>query len=186
MILPMRTLDGRSKAMNSPESPVPSKSEPHGARPVLPSGIEAGVLGGAAVAIVFLARDLLVGIPMHTPSVLGTLMLEGADAARTVTSAPGPAIAYNAVHFTVWVVAGSIGIVLMRQVEASASNWYRPWVAACLLTVGCVLASARASAAALPQLHLWLGTLVGVGVMGWFLGWRHPRAMKRIRQMGGD
>ena len=41
--------------MNSPEAPVPSKSEPTGARPVLPSGIEAGLLGGAAVAVTFLA-----------------------------------------------------------------------------------------------------------------------------------
>jgi hypothetical protein len=172
--------------MKSSEPPVPSKSEPTGARPVLPSGIEAGLLAGAAVAVTFLARDLLAGAPLQTPSVLGTWMLQGPEAARTVTSAAGPAIAYNAVHFAVWVLAGSVGILLMRQVEASASNWYRPWVAACLLTVGCVLASARASNAGLPQLHLWFGTLVGVATMGWFLGWRHPRAMRRIRQMGGE
>ncbi len=172
--------------MSSSEPPVPSSSEPIGARPVLPSGIEAGLLGGAAVAVIFLARDLLAGAPMQTPSVLGTMMLQGPEAARTVTSAAGAAIAYNAVHFAVWVLAGMYGNLLMYQVEASASNWYRPWVAACLLTVGCVLASARASAAGLPQMHLWLGTLVGVAVMGWFLGWRHPRAMQRIRRMGGE
>jgi len=172
--------------MNSTEPPVPSSNEPTGAQPVLPSGIEAGLFGGAAVAIVFFARDLFVGSPLQTPSVLGTLMLQGAEAAKTVTSAPGAAIAYNAVHFAVWIFAGSIGIQLMRQVEASSANWYRPWVAASVLSVGCVLASARASAAGLPQIHLWLGTLVGVAVMGWFLGWRHPRAMRRIRQMGGE
>ena len=172
--------------MNHSEPPVPSSSDPIGARPVLPSGIEAGLLGGAAVALVFLARDLLAGAPMQTPSVLGSLMLQGPEAARTVTSAAGAAIAFNAVHFALWVLAGSVGSVLMRQVEASAANWYRPWVAACLLAVGCAFASARASAAGLPQLHLWLGTLVGVATMGWFLGWRHPRAMQRIRRMGGE
>ena len=170
--------------MNSSEPPVPSSSDPVGSRPVLPSGIEAGLLGGAAVAIIFLVRDLLAGTPMQTPSVLGTLMLQGPEAARTVTSAAGAAIAYNAVHFAAWVLAGSFGIVLMRQVEASASNWYRPWVAVCLLTAGCMLASARASAAGLPRMHLWLGTLAGIAAMGWFLGWCHPRAMRRIRQMG--
>jgi hypothetical protein len=172
--------------MNSSEPPVPSKSEPTGARPVLPSGIEAGLLAGAAVAVTFLARDLLAGAPLQTPSVLGTLMLQGPEAARTVTSAAGPAIAYNAVHFAAWVLAGTFCSRLMRQVEASAANWYRPWVAACALTVVCVLASTRATAAGLPQLHLWLGTLVGVATMGWFLGWRHPRAMQRIRRMGGE
>ena len=33
-------------------------------------------------------------------------------------------------------------------------------------------------------LFLWLGTLAGIAAMGWFLGWCHPRAMRRIRQMG--
>lgn len=172
--------------MNSTKAPVPSSSEPTGAKPVLPSGIEAGLVGGAAVAIVFFARDLFAGHPMRTPSVLGTLMLQGAEAARTVTYAPGAAIAYNAVHFAVWIFVGSIGIQLMRQVEASSANWYRPWVAASVLTIGCVLASARVSAAGLPQMHLWLGAVIGVAVMGWFLGWRHPRAMQRVRQMGGE
>jgi hypothetical protein len=171
--------------MSASQPPVPSSEEPIGARPVLPSGIEAGLVAGAAVALVFLIRDFLAGAPMQTPSVLGTLMTQGPDAARTVVSAPGAAIAYNAVHFSFWVVAGSIGIVLMRQVEASATNWYRPWIAAALLTVGCILASLRASAVGLPQLHIWLGTIVGVAVMAWFLGWRHPHAMQRIRHMGG-
>jgi len=172
--------------MNSPISPVPSSNEPTGARPVLPSGIEAGILGGGAVVLVFFARDLLAGAPLQTPSVLGTLILAGPEAAVSVTDAPGAALAYNVIHFAAWTLAGSLGIRLMRQVEASAANWYRPWVAASLLIVGCVLASARASAAGMPQMHLWLGAVVGVAVMGWFLGWRHPRAMQRIRRMGGE
>ena len=172
--------------MTSSEPPVPSSEEPIGARPVLPSGIQAGIVGGLAVAAVFLVRDVLAGAPMQTPSVLGTLLVSGPEAARMVVSAPGAAIAFNAIHFAVWIAAGSIGIALMRQVEESASNWYRPWVAAAVLALGCVVASLRASGAGLPQLHLWLGTLVGVAAMGWFLGWRHPRAMQRIRQMGKE
>jgi len=112
--------------MNSTKAPVPSSCEPTGARPVLPSGIEAGLVGGIAVAIIFFARDLFVGHPMQTPSMLGTLMLQGAEAARTVTSAPGAAIAYNAIHFAVWIFAGSIGIQLMRQVEAFVSQLVSP------------------------------------------------------------
>lgn len=172
--------------MSSPQPPVPSSSEPIGARPVLPSGIEAGLLSGVAVASVLFARDWLVGTPLQTPSVLGSWMFEGLETARTVTSSTGAAIAFNVVHFAAWVVAGTFGSRLMRQVEASASNWYRPWVAACGLIAVCALASARTSAVGLPQLHLWLGTLVGVATMGWFLGWRHPHAMQRIRRMGGE
>jgi hypothetical protein len=172
--------------MMTSEPPVPSSEEPVGARPVLPSGIEAGIVGGAAVAAVFLIRDMLTGAPLQTPSVLGTLMLQGPDAARLVVSEPGAATAYNAVHFACWVIVGSLGSVLMRRVEASASNWYLPWIAAGLLTVGCLLGSLRATAAGLPPLHLWIGTIAGFVTMAWFLGWRHPQAMKRIRSMGGD
>ena len=172
--------------MTSSEPPVPSSEEPTGARPVLPSGIEAGLVGGAVVAVVFLIRDLFAGAPMQTPSVLGTLMLQGVDAARTVVSAPGAAIAYNAVHFAVWTLAGSLGSLLMRQVEASASNWYRPWVAAGVLAIACAFASQRSAAAGLPQLHLYFGTLVGIAAMGTFLGWRYPGAMQSIRRMGGE
>jgi hypothetical protein len=172
--------------MMTSEPPVPSSEEPVGARPVLPSGIEAGIVGGAAVAAVFLIRDLLAGAPLQTPSVLGTLMFDGPEAARAVVSAPGAAIAYNAVHFACWVIVGSLGSVLMRRVEASATNWHLPWIAVGLLTVGCLLGSLRATTAGLPPLHLWIGTIAGVVAMSWFLAWRHPQAMKHIRSMGGE
>ena len=79
-----------------------------------------------------------------------------------------------------------IGISMMRQVEESASNWYRPWLAAGIVAAGCFTMSVRAAGAGLPSLHLWLGTLVGVAALGAFLGWRHPRAMRRIRGMGAE
>lgn len=172
--------------MTSSEPPVPSDQEPVGERPVLPTGIEAGIVGGLGVGAVILARDVLAGAPLETPSVLGLLLFQGPDSARGAVSAPGAAIAYNVVHFGLWVLAGSIATALMRQVDRSAANWYRPWVAAGLLFAGVLFASQRAAATGLPQLHLWLGTISGVGAMAVFLGWRYPTAMRRVRRMGGS
>lgn len=171
--------------MTSPEAPVPSDTEPTGSRPVLPSGIEAGLVGGLAVAAVFLVHDVLLGSPLQTPALLGTLMFQGLEAARAGHLAPGAAIAYNAVHFGAWVGAGALGSVFMRDVEASPSHWYRPWLAAAALVAGCSVAAQAAAAAGLPRLHLIGGSLAGVVATGAFLGWRYPAAMRHVRSMGG-
>lgn len=172
--------------MVSSEPPIGSEDEPIEPRPVLPSGIEAGLVGGFAVLVVFLIRDLLAGAPLQTPSVLGTLLIVGPDAAITVVSAPGAAIAYNVIHFAAWILIGSVGNVLMWRVEESASNWYQPWIAVSALLLGCVAIDSWASGAGLSRLHLWLGAAVGIAATGLFLGWRHPRAMNRARGLAGE
>jgi hypothetical protein len=49
---------------------------------MLPEGLEAGLVGAFAVVAVYLMRDVATGEPLNTPSVLGTLLFEGLDAAR--------------------------------------------------------------------------------------------------------
>ena len=83
----------------------------------LPEGAEAGLIGGGAVALVFLMRDCAIGEPLHTPSVLGMLVLSGVEAAREVRSATGAAVIYNVAHFTVWMVAGFAASALMKLAE---------------------------------------------------------------------
>jgi hypothetical protein len=170
--------------MTSSETPVPSRQEPSGSRPVLPSGIEAGLVGGLAVIVVFFVRELLAGAPMQTPEMLGTLMFDGPEAARAAVTASGAAAAYNAVHFALWVLTGALGSVLMRQVEAARRNWYRPCLGVAVLILLSGLASMRAAAAGLTMLWILPGMLVGIAAMGAFLCWRYPLAARRIRELG--
>jgi hypothetical protein len=135
---------------------------------------------------VFFVRDLIAGAPIQTPSMLGTLLFEGPEAARAAVSAGGAAIAFNFIHFAIWVATGAVGGVLMRRVEASAENWFWPWLAVGTLLLLSVLASLRAAVAGLTQLQVLPGMLVGLAAMGSFLAWRYPLAMRRVRRMGAD
>lgn len=174
--------------MSSSEPPVAAPIQPESKRieptPVLPSGIEAGLIGGAAVAAVFLIRDVMNGVPMHTPSVLGTLLIEGPDAARIVESAPGVAAAYNALHFAFWVIAGALGAWSLNRVEESAKNWFLPWVGVAVLSVVCIGIDSWAGDAGVSRVSLWLGSIAGIAAMALFFRWRHPHAMAIVRGMG--
>jgi hypothetical protein len=172
--------------MDSPESPFESDDHPIEPQPVLPSGIEAGLFGGFAVIAVFLIGDMLGGEPLHTPSVLGTLLIEGVEAARGIDSAPGVAAAYNLVHFAAWILVGSVGIHLMHRVEKSSGSWYLPYVALAVFLLGCTALDVAVAKTGLARMHLWLGGLAGIMAVAIFMGWRHPHAMARVRRFGKD
>lgn len=172
--------------MNSSGSPFDSGDRPVEPRPVLPSGIEAGLFGGFTVIAVFLIGDMLGGEPLHTPSVLGMFLIHGAESARSLDAAPGAAAAYNFVHFAVWMLLGSLSIVLMHWVEKSAANWYLPYVALAVYLLGCFALDIAVSDIGLVRMHLWLGGLAGALAVAIYIGWRHPRAMTRALRLGRE
>jgi hypothetical protein len=172
--------------MTYPETPFESDEPPIEPRPVLPSGIEAGLVAGFTVIAVFLISDMWSGEFLRTPSVLGTLLIDGVESARAVRSAPGAAAAYNFIHFAAWILAGSIGIQLMHRVEKSAAAWYLPWIALALLLLGCAALDVAVLETGLGRLHLWLGGLAGTLALAIFMGWRHPHAMTRVLRLGRD
>jgi hypothetical protein len=172
--------------MDSSESPFDSGGRPIEPHPVLPSGIEAGLFGGFTVIAVFLIGDMFGGEPLHTPSVLGILLIDGVAAARIVDSAPGAAAAYNFVHFGVWMLVGSLGIQLMHRVEKSAANWYLPYIALALFLLGCFGLDIAVSETGLARMHLWLGGLAGALAVAIFAGWRYPHAMTRVLRFGRE
>jgi hypothetical protein len=151
---------------------------------VLPEGVEAGLVGGLAVALVFLARDAWLGSPLHTPSVLGALLFAGLDAAHEMRSDGGMAAAYNAVHFAAWVAFGFVGSWLLTRAEEE-DRW-RP-LAVGVLTGALLLAlvvGGTVGATPLGRTHLWAGAAAGLLAMGVFLAWRHPGVLG-ARRAGG-
>ena len=170
--------------MDSSESPFDSGGRPIEPHPILPSGIEAGLFGGFTVIAVFLVSDMLGGDPLHTPSVLGVLLIHGAEAARDVHSVAGAAALYNFVHFAVWMFVGSVGVQLVHRVEKSAGSWYLPYLGLAVFLLGCFALDAAVSETRLGRMHLWLGGLAGALAIAVFLGWRHPHAMARVLRFG--
>ena len=165
---------------STPEAPDPA-GPPIPPRLALPGGLEAGLVGGMVVVAVFLIRDSSLGVPLHTPSVLGTLMLDGLDAAREVRSAPGAAAAYNAVHFAAWVLLGFVGSYLMGLAERGEGSRYLPLVAVACSLLGLLGLDLLIIETGLTRLHLWIGGLAGLFAMGEYLSWRHPGAIDRLR-----
>lgn len=145
---------------------------------ILPEWMEAGMLGAVTVGLAFLVRDVWIGEPLHTPSVLGMLLVEGFEAARQTTSAPGAAALYNGVHFAVWMLFGLAGARVMREAEDDAARRWMPvalglaWLAV-LFGLEVVMVETP-----LTRLHLWWGGIPGLLTMGAFLIWRHPGAIR--------
>ena len=146
---------------------------------VLPEWIEAGLIGGLAVAAVFLVRDSLLGDPLHTPSVLGVLLFQGREAARATTSAPGAAAAYHAIHFSVWIVVGLIGTQVMRWAEDEPRLWWLPLASLGLALFFLAAVERWLGETGLTRPRLWLGGAAGLGALGGFLLWRHPGVLRR-------
>ena len=82
--------------------------------PIFTEALDAGFLGASAVALWFLVRDLIRGVPLLTPSVLGQLFLFGDP--HPITGAPifGAVILYTAVHFLLFVVFAAAVAWLVR------------------------------------------------------------------------
>jgi hypothetical protein len=144
---------------------------------VLPEGVEAGLIGGLAVAAVFFVHDAWVAQPMHTPALLGTLLLSGAAAARSQGPASGAAAAYHTLHFLAWVALGFAGSALMGYAERTRTRWLPP-LAALIAVVPLAVLDVFVRTAQLERMHLWLGGLAGILAMGAFLAWRHPGAVR--------
>lgn len=170
--------------MGGVEPPIQSSHERIEPHPVLPSGIESGLVAGLVVAGVFLVRDVLAGVPLQTPSMLGTLLLEGPEAARVVASEPAAAMVFHTLHFIFWVIAGCVASALIGRVERSPRSWFEPWLAVGVMFFVAIGLDSRAAAIGLPRLHIWLGAVAGVATLAAFFQWRHPHAMARVRGFG--
>jgi len=145
---------------------------------VVPEGLEAGLLAGLVVAGVHAIRDWLAGSWLYTPSVLGTLLLEGPEVAAKGFAAPDAAALYNLVHFAGWAVIGFGSVFLVTRIEGDPGRLRRA-----LLGLGFALVAAAsafdlwASTTHLGRLHLWLGSLSGAVTLLGFLLWRHPQGL---------
>jgi hypothetical protein len=159
------------------ESPLEVRRDRFRSPLVLPEGVEAGLIGGLAVAAVFFVRDVWIGEPLHTPSLLGTLLVSGADAVRTQAPVVGAAAFYHAFHFLAWVALGFAGSALMAHAERTRARWLPP-LAALLALVPLAVLDVYVRTGQLERVHLWLGGLAGILAMGAFLAWRHPGAVR--------
>jgi hypothetical protein len=143
---------------------------------VLPEWLEAGLIGAFVVAAVFFVHDSWTGMPLHTVTALGTLLMEGPHASQT-TAVPGAAAVYNTFHFGGWIVMGLLATRVMRLADDDPYlRWLPP---ACLILAVGILGGLDwiVRDTLLARAHLWFGGMAGLVAMGGFLIWRHPGAL---------
>lgn len=81
------------------------------------TGIAAGVLGAAVVALFFLILDVLQGRPLWTPSALGSALLLGERLLPDAAWRPALVLAYTATHGAFFVSFGSIAAFVVLSAE---------------------------------------------------------------------
>ena len=92
-------------------------SSPNTTGEFLLEALYAGVLGGSAVALFFLIADLLDGRPFFTPSLIGSVMFQGASA-EDVAVVHLDAVAYFSIlHVAAFTALGGAISLLVHEVE---------------------------------------------------------------------
>lgn len=150
-------------------------------------GLVAGAIGGAVVAIVFLAIDLAAGRPLWTPSLLGSaLFLGGPGAADAVDLRM--VLAYTGVHMS--------GFVAVGVAAAFATSWLeRNLPAAFVLLLlflvfetsflAFVLRAAPQAIGDLGSAAVAIANLLAAGAMAAFFARRHPGAVRGLGRLLG-
>ncbi len=80
---------------------------------ILTEGTDVGIIGGLVVAIWFLLLDVLAGMPLRTPSLLGQVVLFGDPTPETQVIF-GAVLVYTAFHFLVFALLGMALVALVH------------------------------------------------------------------------
>jgi hypothetical protein len=147
-------------------------------------GLFAGMIGALLVALWFLVLDLVAGQPLHTPALLGTVLLHGgAAAAQGVTVAPLEVVAYTAFHFLAFIGVGILLSYLMTLFEQFPIVGFVLLVLFVCLEVGFLVLDAALGAQLVGQLRGWtviVANLLAAAGMAIYLWKRHPGIKPRL------
>lgn len=84
----------------------------------LMEGFITGIIGAGVVAAWFLLLDTIQNVPLWTPSLLGTVLFKGADAATNHHAVdPGMVAAYTLVHHAAFIGVGLVASFLVSEIE---------------------------------------------------------------------
>jgi hypothetical protein len=84
--------------------------------------IYSGAVGGSAVALFFLVVDLMDGRPLHTPTMIGNVILYGAAVGDPAPVKFDPVAYFTLAHMTAFVALGAMVTWLVHEVELHAKH----------------------------------------------------------------
>ncbi len=157
---------------------------PESRHSVFSEGTDAGLLGGSAVALWFLARDLLAGHPLRTPSVLGELFIYGNPTPDLINMDFGAVVLYTAVHYLAFVMLGLFIALLVRQATAQPVARFAIlvlFVAFEFCFVVVIRVASGEVGTLFPTWTVMAANLVAVAAMAAYFRWRYPELMRALR-----
>lgn len=146
---------------------------------VIGEGVIAGLIGAAAVMVVYYVADVRLAEPFYTPAALQALLFEGPDAVRGATIGIPETVGFTALHFAAWVAAGCVASLLVSAADASRSSWAFVMVGLSVAFCAFIWATGAWRIDGFDSNHLWVGALLGSGAMASYLAWKHPEVITR-------
>ena len=157
-----------------------------GVADVLFDAFYSGAIGGSIVALFFLFVDLVRAEPLFTPSLMGSVLFGGVDAAQVRGVDLGMVALYSIVHFASFGVLGTLVALAVHEVELHSKHPAVVLGVLFLIFEGAFgLAAALVMPGAITQIgavHVAIANLLAAAGMGLFFMTSHqPAVWRRIR-----
>lgn len=152
---------------------------------VLREGFVAGCIGAGAVALWFLAIDVLNGRPFFTPAMLGGAMFWGEVLPDRVVIEVSRIAAYTMLHVSAFVVVGCLAAALAAEVEIAPPTLYLVIAFTAFFEVGFYIFVAILAQPLLGMLAWWsvaVGNAIAAFGMGYYLWRAHPRIGETLKR----
>jgi len=145
-------------------------------------GAVAGLLGAAAVAVWFLAIDVVAGHAFRTPAALGQALLYGGRGPSHSVDIDFRVVAlYTVVHVVAFIIAGVIFAFIAEQLERKPS--FVLLAAMTVIVLEAVAVVNLAYGAQWGGVDIWaiiVANILAVAVMSWYVWKTHPTLRQRL------
>lgn len=173
--------------MNDSHERVGPIAPPLSASTVLTEGFITGIVGAGIVAAWFLLLDTIQHEPLYTPSLLGTVLFQGAEAADGhVAVNTGMVAAYTIVHHVAFIMVGIVASFLVSEME------HIPPLGIALVFLFVFFETAfhifllAVGQPVLGEIAFWgvaMANLLAAGGMAAYLWYRHPRLLVHFNRI---
>lgn len=155
---------------------------------ILLDGLFTGMIGALVVAVWFLILDTMAGRPLHTPALLGSILLHGISGASQgiVTVEPVAVAAYTAVHFLLFIAVGIALSYAMTLFERFPIMFFVLLVSFLSLQAGVFVLDVILGAELFQQLQPWaviVANVLAAGAMALYQWRRHPSVLGGIDRL---
>lgn len=148
-------------------------------------GLLTGLIGGVVVAIWFLAVDFGRGEPLNTPNLLGQVFVARDTMPSVQRIVPQAVAEYSLLHFGVFFLLGIVLVSLTHMGTRSPSLRMGVWLGLFIgfaAFLGFLFVLYSVTEQRLPWWPALVGSILGMGSMGWYLWRRHPGLRGTFRE----